>query len=296
MFDVVPRRADSVEIPELAVAFNAAFEGYLAPMSHTAVSLGAMITTNDVRLEHSFLLSAPGGKWAGVALLGVRDAAGWVAGMAVAPAWRHRGVGDRLMRLLLAEARRAGVRRIQLEVLDENVAAIRLYTRLGFRSMRPLDVYMGTLRWTPAEPDAPDRGGYEVARVSLDEALAHFAAFHQVEPPWQRDLPSLRQSANRLASMGLFDSAGLRAYTLFAASTQGPAVLDFGSRAATPAERARDARRLLAAVTHEAPGSTVRVINVPPGDAIGEALEALRCPAINHQREMALTLPSPPEG
>lgn len=296
MFDLVPRRADSVELDELALAFNAAFEGYLVPMSHTAATLGAMVSTNDVRLEHSFLLSGRNGAWAGVALLGVRGASGWVAGMAVAPLWRRRGVGDRLMRLLLAEAERIGVRRLQLEVLDENATAISLYTRLGFRAIRPLAVYMGTPRW-PAYPDEPSvTDGRAIATIQANRALSHFAAFHQIPPSWQRDLPSLRHSANRLQGMGLFEGADLRAYALYATSTQGPAVLDFGSGAATPGERSRDAVRLLAAIIQETPGSTVRVINVPPGDALGDALETLRCPTINHQREMVLTLASPPAG
>ena len=296
MFDVVPRRADSVAIAELATAFNAAFEGYLVPMSHTPATLDSMISTNDVRLEHSFLLSGRDGAWAGVALLGVRGSSGWVAGMAIAPPWRRHGVGDRLMRLLIAEAERIGVRRLQLEVLDENAAAIRLYLRLGFRATRPLAVYMGVPRWPEDPPHAPKHEGRVIARIRPDDALAHFVAFHQAPPSWQRDLPSLRRSANRLQGMALFDGANVSAYALYATSTQGPAVLDFGSCAATPDERSRDAQRLLAAITQESPGSTVRVINVPPGDALGDALEALLCPAVNHQREMVLALASPPAG
>lgn len=293
MFEVVSRRADSVEMSELAAAFNAAFEGYLVPMSHTPATLGAMIATNDVRLDHSFLLGARDGAWAGVALLGVRGSSGWVAGMAVAPPWRRRGLGERLMRLLLAEAQQIGVRRLQLEALDENTAAIRLYTRLGFRATRPLAVYMGTLRWPTRLAEHQQRDVGELAAIPVDHALAHFSECHQVQPSWQRDLPSLQQSANRLQGMGLFDGGNLRAYVLYASSTQGPAVLDFGSRAASQAERSDDAQRLLAAIVRESPGSTVRVINVPPGDALGDALDTLGCPAVNQQREMVLTLASP---
>lgn len=296
MPELTPVRGDAVALPELVDAFNSAFEGYLVPMSHTVASLSAMITTNDVRLEHSFLLRDRSGAWAGVALLGVRGEAGWVAGMAVAPEWRRRGVGDRLMRLLLAEARHIGLRHIQLEALDENAAAIHLYTRLGFRTLRPLTVYMGPLRWPRVTPPASAREDDGVTPLPVAEALANFAAFHQAPPPWQRDLPSLRQSAHHLAGICLRAADGLRAYILYAASIQGPSVLDFGSRADTARERADDALRLLAAVTHATPGATVRVINVPPGDAIGDALDQLRCPAINRQREMTLTLPSPREG
>lgn len=296
MPDLTPVRGDAVALPDLVDAFNGAFEGYLVPMSHTVSSLHAMISTNDVRLEHSFLLRDRHGAWAGVALLGVRGAAGWVAGMAVAPAWRRRGVGDRLMRLLLAEARHIGLRQIQLEVLDENAPAIHLYTRLGFRTLRPLTVYMGPLRWPSGRPHTSARDESGVTSLPVAEALADFAAFHQVAPPWQRDLPSLRQSAHHLAGICLRADEAPRAYMLYASSIQGPSVLDFGSRAPTLRARADDALRLLAVVTQSTPGTMVRVINVPPGDAIGDALDRLRCPAINRQREMTLTLPSPHVG
>jgi hypothetical protein len=201
-------------------------------------------------------------------------------------------VGDRLMRLLIAEARHIGLRHIQLEVLDENAPAIHLYTRLGFRTLRPLTVYMGPLRWPSGTPYTSARDESGATPLPVAEALADFVAFHQVAPPWQRDLPSLRQSAHHLAGICLRAVEAPRAYMLYATSIQGPSVFDFGSRAPTLRERADDALRLLAAVTHAAPGATVRVINVPPGDAIGDALDTLRCPAINRQREMTLTLPS----
>ncbi len=56
-----------------------------------------------------------------------------VEAVAVLPEWRGRGVGRRMMAEALAEARRAGRRRVALYVVEGNHVAIHLYTSLGFR-------------------------------------------------------------------------------------------------------------------------------------------------------------------
>lgn len=51
------------------------------------------------------------------------------------PPARGQGWGERLLRLLLAEARRLGYARVYLETLTGMDAAQRLYERLGFRRL-----------------------------------------------------------------------------------------------------------------------------------------------------------------
>ena len=54
-------------------------------------------------------------------------------GMAVAPAYRGRGVGTQLLEAVIDTAERwHGVRRLELEVYADNAAAIALYERHGF--------------------------------------------------------------------------------------------------------------------------------------------------------------------
>lgn len=59
-----------------------------------------------------------------------------VEAVAVAPERQGRGVGRRMMVEALAEARRAGRRRVALYVVEDNERAVRLYTSLGFRVQR----------------------------------------------------------------------------------------------------------------------------------------------------------------
>jgi RimJ/RimL family protein N-acetyltransferase len=53
-------------------------------------------------------------------------------GMGLLPEWRGRGVGRRLLEATLAQARRSGFKRIELDVHADNSRAIALYEKVGF--------------------------------------------------------------------------------------------------------------------------------------------------------------------
>lgn len=61
------------------------------------------------------------------------DSWGSIQNIGVVPAHRGRGLGALLLSRAAAGFREIGVRRMHLEVTTQNVAAVRLYDRLGFR-------------------------------------------------------------------------------------------------------------------------------------------------------------------
>jgi ribosomal-protein-alanine N-acetyltransferase len=118
------RPAVAADLPAIIDIENGAFSD---PWS--AKSFGTMIaaphTTFTVLVDRA---GAVGGY--GILLLVPPDAD--VANIAVAPRLRQQGAGRLLLSHLLAEARAAGVRVVHLEVRESNLAAQRLYARLGF--------------------------------------------------------------------------------------------------------------------------------------------------------------------
>jgi RimJ/RimL family protein N-acetyltransferase len=54
-------------------------------------------------------------------------------GMAVAAAWRGRGIGSALLAEAIDRARKAGAHKVALQVWPHNSAAIALYERFGFQ-------------------------------------------------------------------------------------------------------------------------------------------------------------------
>ena len=74
---------------------------------------------------------------------------GWLYSLAVDAAHRRRGIGRRLLADAERLARRAGRRGLQLEVRQDNAAALALYERGGYRRVKALPDYYddGTPGW-----------------------------------------------------------------------------------------------------------------------------------------------------
>lgn len=81
---------------------------------------------------------------------GIRDAndLGAVQNLGIVPEHRGRGLGGALMLQALHGFRRAGLRRVYLEVTAQNDGAVRLYQRLGFYKAKV--VYKAVEQPTPA--------------------------------------------------------------------------------------------------------------------------------------------------
>jgi ribosomal protein S18 acetylase RimI-like enzyme len=99
-----------------------------------------------LRSHHAVcLLAEHGGRVLGWCVALVRQHRGGVTGrvysLAVDPAMRGCSLGRRLLSRVVQALRRCGVRSVYLEVRVDNVAAIGLYQRMGFVSVRPLPDY-----------------------------------------------------------------------------------------------------------------------------------------------------------
>jgi ribosomal protein S18 acetylase RimI-like enzyme len=63
---------------------------------------------------------------------------GFVAYMAVEPAWQRRGIGAQLLEIAEDEARRMGLPYMSMMVTEDNTAARELYERAGYFTERRL--------------------------------------------------------------------------------------------------------------------------------------------------------------
>lgn len=167
----------------LADIFSSGFEGYFVPITESPEGLAARLRYDniDLALSHVALLDE---RAVGVIFVAVR---GWrcrIAGMGVAAEARRRGVGRRLMEVVVAQCRALGLRRMVLEVIESNEPALALYRDLGFETLRRLVGY--DLRARSSQLSAQERrDAAALEAVDPGEVGRRIALEADGDLPWQ---------------------------------------------------------------------------------------------------------------
>lgn len=151
-----------------AAAMDHCFQGYIVPLRMTAQSWEQRFRREHLDPWASYVYER-GGTPAAVLFVCRRGWTSRVGAMAVAPEARRAGLGRRVMRDAIDQARARGDRTLLLEVIEQNTPAVKLYKSLGFRMTRRLVGY----RWEPQAVEAGDVpreiDPLELARVASRE-------------------------------------------------------------------------------------------------------------------------------
>jgi ribosomal protein S18 acetylase RimI-like enzyme len=257
-------------------AINRVYEGYLVPLRLTTEQAAQHFERNDIALAHSPVWLDEDGAPLALAALGLRGERGWIGGFGVAPAARGQGLGRRLLAATLAEAGDLGVRTVQLEALEENVAAIRLYERAGFGQRRWLRIF----ERAPGAP--PDGVSGAVHELAAGAALAATMRLRQELPVWQREPAGLVRLPG-LRALATDDPGAPTAVAVYSPGGGDAAILDL---AGPPAA----VRPLLAALVDRFPTGRLRLSNEPATSPLCAPLEDCGWRETLRQREMTLTL------
>jgi ribosomal protein S18 acetylase RimI-like enzyme len=122
---------------EVAAALARGFEGYLVPLRFTAQAYERRFRAENLDPYASRIYEREGAP-VGVMLIVRRGWTSRVAAMGFAPEVRGQGLGRRFLGEAIAEAGSRGDRAMLLEVFEQNLPAVALYTKLGFREQRRL--------------------------------------------------------------------------------------------------------------------------------------------------------------
>jgi ribosomal protein S18 acetylase RimI-like enzyme len=265
--------AAEIPIEELVDVLNRAYEDYPVPMHVDAGTIAFMQDAMDVVPERSCVALREGVR-IGVVMLAVRGDTGWVGGMGVIPAARRAGVGELLMHALIREAAEAGVRRLQLEVLEQNIAARRLYEKLGFAVRRRLEVLALE---GPGQPPA-----LLALACAPRDARRRIVAARRQDEPWQRADATLdRLDVSSPALRALTTPGGDAVYRVAdgrASVLQLHATSETSAGILLDTMRSRDGVRML------------RYLNVPDDDLAAAAMRKRGAVCSAAQFEMGLTL------
>ncbi|MFZ1403775.1 MAG: GNAT family N-acetyltransferase [Anaerolineae bacterium] len=177
--------ADSLPLTALTALLNAVYADYALPVQRSSQQVAIHHAVWDIEPALS-VIAWMENEPVGVALLGRRGQAGWIGSMGVLPAWRRQGIGLHMLHQVQANARRAGLSHVDLEVLTRNTQAQALYEVAGFQVQREL------LTWQRrVEQGALPDPYFKLQPTSVAWALQQASAWHTTPPCWQRSVGSL---------------------------------------------------------------------------------------------------------
>jgi len=170
------RSASEFSIAEIADLLTRGFEGYFIPIFIDETTLLTMMRRDGIDLTESRLLFKDGDP-IGVALIARRGWTSRLAAMGIVPHERNSGAGTWALQNIIEQARARGEKEMVLEVIEQNTAGVKLYQKLGFKSIRRLVGY---------KLENPQADSQEKLEEMDIRDLARLVAYHGLKDlPWQ---------------------------------------------------------------------------------------------------------------
>jgi ribosomal protein S18 acetylase RimI-like enzyme len=175
------KSASEIPIPQLVDLVNRGFEGYFVPININEADLFTMLRRDSIDLSASRVLIKDD-EPIGLALIARRGWTSRLAAMGIVSQARNGGAGTWMMEHLIEEARARREKEMVLEVIEQNTAGVKLYQKVGFKTIRRLVGYK--LKNPPiAQGGRSDING--LVEIDIRE-LARLVTYHGLKDlPWQ---------------------------------------------------------------------------------------------------------------
>ena len=170
------RSASEFTTPQLADLMTRSFEEYFVPVIVTEAAFLERNRRESVDLLSSRVLM-DGDEPIGIGLIARRGWTSRLAAMGIIKKARDKKAGTWAMQRLIEEARARGDKEMLLEVIEQNTAGVKLYQKVGFKTIRRLVGYK------LENPQVED--GEELRELDIRE-LARMVTYHGLKDlPWQ---------------------------------------------------------------------------------------------------------------
>ncbi|MHB8074840.1 GNAT family N-acetyltransferase [Desulfosporosinus fructosivorans] len=191
-----------INLIEMTEIWNRCWRGYYYDMWFTPDQMRAWLDLTQVSPQHSMAIFVDD-QIAGFALLSLEGVDGWIAGTCIDPNYRRKGLFTALMRLELDLARRLGLKRVYLEVLEQN-PALKIYQSLGFTQIRQLNIYRVHTN------NENSKRTMDTCPLDLIPLETYFYNRRSLfKPAWQRREGYLKRHVNTFALINSNGSAGV---------------------------------------------------------------------------------------
>lgn len=272
--------ASAYSVDQLATFYNQARVDYIVPMPMNGKRMSEYMTLYDIDANASWIALDENGSEQGIIMTGIRGDRGWYTRLGVIPDRRGNYTGQALMERVSDVLRARGIRRGQLEVIEGNDPAYRLFLKLGFAEVRRLLV----IRRAP--------GGFEAAAVpakvtAIDTSLIpSLLATRSAQPSWVDANESLL-NAGGLNGLHITTHDGRSGWLIYRATLLQISHMAFGGDAEDDAEVAL---ALLGALHRQFSTKDTKIENIPMTSPLWTAFRAAGYIESFRRIEMTLTL------
>lgn len=181
------KNLEGITTEELVDVFNLSFSDYIVPFQLTLEQLKSKIEAEDVKLDLS-LGVFDSDRIVAFMLHGLRiDDSGstvYNAGTGVIPDYRGKGLVGKMYEELLPQLKALDVKKMTLEVIQENKPAVRAYEKMGYAVSRKLDCFSGKLDVLKYNKEA-------VVQQTFELKWNEFVPSWEIQPTWQNAVHTL---------------------------------------------------------------------------------------------------------
>lgn len=194
---------EDLSLQELTNLFNLAFADYFVKIELTPEILQEKINAEDVKLDKSVGIFSEN-KPFGFILHAVREINGekiaYNAGTGVIPEMRGNSSTKKMYNYILPKLAESGISKVVLEVMEQNVAAIKSYLNIGFTKVLNLECFNGKIEkhFSTAEIEFKKTDNQQILKLK---------DFKSWQPSWQHDNLSVIQSCSYETVCGHLNNA-----------------------------------------------------------------------------------------
>ncbi|KQS47562.1 hypothetical protein ASG38_08960 [Flavobacterium sp. Leaf359] len=196
---------------EILEVFNSSFSDYIVPFRLTLPQLEGKITNDSVRMELS-VGAFEAGKLVGFILHGYDKINGktvvYNAGTGIIPEKRGNGLTAQLYEYILPFLKAENTDIVRLEVLTENIPALKTYEKTGFKIVRNLDCYKTLLQIEGQDKD------YDIRELKSFD-WQNMRLFWDWEPSWQNSITAVENLKETNHAVGIFEEEQLLGYLIY---------------------------------------------------------------------------------
>jgi len=197
-------------------------------------------------------------------------------GTGVIPSERGQGLTYKMYNFMLPQLRNLGVSEVMLEVIANNVPAIKVYEKLGFKNLRTLNCYKGDINLKNLN------ASIKIVPIENPDWLA-LSKYGEVQPTWQNSQETINNASGSMQILGAYQNSQLIGYLIYNRSNNRIIQL------AVDKEYRR--RKIGSSLLHSLKGSPCSIINVDAKSAVtNKFLEYSGLENFLQQNEMCLTM------